>query len=80
MDIWRNPVIYEEIDASKVQTAAMHLSGSGGPTLVDADGWRRILCSKAYGNASVNLCQGIADLAKKLEEEEEEETNLFLKS
>ena len=65
-----NPVIYEEIDASKVQTAALHLSGSGGPTLVDADGWRRILCSKAYGNASVNLCQGIADLAKKLCREE----------
>ena len=61
-----NPVIYEEINADKVHTAALHLSGSGGPTLIDADGWRRILCSKSYGNASVNLCQGIADLTKKL--------------
>ena len=65
-----HPVIFEEIDATKVHTAALHLSGSGGPTLIDADGWKRILCSKAYGNASMNLCQGIADLAKKLCREE----------
>jgi hypothetical protein len=61
-----HPVIYEEIDATKVHTAALKLQGSGGPTQVDADGWRRILCSKAYGNLSVNLCQAIAELAKKL--------------
>ena len=33
---------------------------------MDADGWRHILCSKSYGKVSVNLCQAIADLAKKL--------------
>ena len=65
-----NPVVFEEIDGAKVHAAALHLSGSGGPTLVDADGWKRMLCSKAYGNASTNLCQGIADLAKKLCREE----------
>ena len=56
------PVIYEEIDADKVYKAALNLQGSGGPSLMDADGWRHMLCSKAYGNASTNLCQGIADL------------------
>ena len=61
-----NPVVFEEIDASKVERAARNLHGAGGPTLVDADGWRRLLCSKAYGNASVNLCQAVADLAKKM--------------
>ena len=60
------PVIYEEIDADKVYKAALNLQGSGGPSLIDADGWRHMLCSKAYGNASTYLCQGIADLAKKL--------------
>ena len=38
----------------------------GGPTLIDADGWKHILCSKSYGNASTDLCNTIADLAKKL--------------
>ena len=61
-----NPVVFEEIDASKVERAARNLHGAGGPTLVDADGWRRLLCSKAYGNASLNLCQAVADLAKKM--------------
>ena len=60
------PVIYEEIDAEKVHKAALKLQGSGGPSLMDADGWRHILCSKSYGKVSVNLCQAIADLAKKL--------------
>ena len=61
-----HPVIFEEITAGKVHTAAMNLNGSGGPTQVDADGWKHMLCSKAYGKASMNLCQAVADLAKKL--------------
>ena len=64
------PVVFEEIDASKVYRAAMQLEGSGGPSLLDAEGWKHMLCSKSYGNASVNLCQAIADLAKKLCREE----------
>ena len=58
--------MFEGIDAESVYKAAMNLHGSGGPTLVDADGWRRLLCTKSYGNASVNLCQSVANLAKKL--------------
>ena len=64
------PVIYEEIDAETVYNAAKNIQGSGGPTLIDADGWRHMLCSKAYGKASTNLCQAIAELAKKLCREE----------
>ena len=60
-------MIYEGINAEKVKKkAAMNLHGSGGPTLMDADGWRHMLCSKAYGKASENLCQAVAELAKKL--------------
>ena len=33
---------------------------------MDADGWKHILCSKSYGRASSELCETIADLAKKL--------------
>ena len=60
------PVIYEEIDGTAVYKAAKQIQGSGGPTLIDADGWRHILCSKSYGTASNELCETIADLAKKL--------------
>ena len=59
-------VIYEEIDGTAVYKAAKQIQGSGGPTLIDADGWRHILCSKSYGKASSDLCEAIADLAKKL--------------
>ena len=60
------PVVFEEIDAGKVYAAALRLEGSGGPTLLDAEGWKHMLCSKTYGKVSTNLCQAIADLAKKL--------------
>ena len=60
------PVIYEEINGTSVYKAAKLIQGSGGPTLIDADGWRHILCSKSFGNASSELCEAIADLAKKL--------------
>ena len=60
------PVIFEEIDGIAVHKAAKQIQGSGGPTMIDADGWKHILCSKSYGNASSDLCDAIADLAKKL--------------
>ena len=59
-------MIYEGIDGNAVYKAAKQIQGSGGPTLVDADGWRHIICSRSYGNASTELCETIADLAKKL--------------
>ena len=60
------PVIFESIDGAAVYRAAKNLQGSGGPTLVDADGWKHILCSKSYGRTSSELCETIAELAKKL--------------
>ncbi len=57
-------VIFEVIDADAVSTAAKNIDGSGGPTHIDSDGWKHILCSKSYGSSSRRLCQAIADLAK----------------
>ena len=59
-------VIFEEISGISVYNAAKKLQGSGGPTLIDADGWRHILCSRSFGNSSTDLCDAIAELAKKL--------------
>ena len=32
--------------------------------MIDSDVWKDFLCSKALGNASLQLCQVIADVAK----------------
>ena len=60
------PVIFDCIDAEAVHKVAKIVHGSGGPTLIDAEGWKHILCSRSYGKASVQLCGSIAELAKKL--------------
>ena len=58
-------VIYDEISATVIQKITQNMNGSGGPTLVDADVWRR-MCSKLFGASSDGLCQAIALVARKL--------------
>ena len=59
-------MIFAEISAELVEKAALHVQGSGGPTHLDADGWKHILCSKAYGKLPFQLCSAIAEFAKRL--------------
>ena len=59
-------VIYEQIDGKTIQDSAKTTFGSGGPTLMDADGWKHILCSKSYGKCNDILVQSIADMTKRL--------------
>ena len=59
-------VIFEEINADRVKNAARNTSGSGGPTKVDADIWKHILCSKSYGHLSDQLAEEIAAFGKRL--------------
>ena len=49
---------------SVVQSAALKTSGAAGPSGLDAYCWRR-LCT-CYGTASSDLCQALADVAKRL--------------
>ena len=60
------PVIFETIDADLVKIAAKEIQGSGGPSKIDADFFKHILCTKFFKNHSENLCQAIADLTKRL--------------
>ncbi len=60
------PVIFEEIDADMILRLAKDLSGSGGPTKIDADLWKHILCCKSFNKVSSQLCQSIADTTKRL--------------
>ena len=58
------PVIFEQIDGHAIYKAALSTKGSGGPTHVDSDAWKRFLCSKSFGKASADLCDSVAGLAK----------------
>ena len=40
-----HPVIFEQITADTIQKCSKELSGSGGPTLIDADSWKHFTCS-----------------------------------
>jgi hypothetical protein len=40
------------------------MGGSAGPSGLDSDGWKRILCSRQFGTKSKALCDAVANLAK----------------
>ena len=42
------PIIFEQIDSEMIKKAAKATNGSAGPTKVDADTWKNILCSKVF--------------------------------
>ncbi len=69
-DIKVQPVIFEEIDSEMIYNLAKNVSGSGGPSKVDSEMWKHMLCSKAFGKISVRLCQSVANTAKRLCQEE----------
>lgn len=59
-------VVFENIGGSLVQKSAMTTAGSGGPSKVDAETWKNMLCSKAYGEFSWNLAEEVAVFARRL--------------
>ena len=59
-----HPVIFEQITARSIRSAALNTKGSAGPSGLDAHRWRR-LCS-AFKTASNDLCHSLALLAKRL--------------
>ena len=60
------PVIFENIDASAVERAAKLTRGSAGPSGLDSDTWRRILCSKSFGKCSMDACDAVARMCRRL--------------
>ena len=57
-------VIFDVIDDKMVFEAAKITRGGSGPSGMDADGWRRILTSKDYGDAGSDLRKAISSLIK----------------
>ena len=59
-------VIYQQINAEMVRDAALRTKGSGGPSGIDANGFRRMLACKSFKKSGTDLCAAIATMARKL--------------
>ena len=57
-------VIFEAIGADEIIKSAKNIDGSGGPTNIDAEIWRHMLCSKFHEKQSRSLATAISDLTK----------------
>ena len=56
------PVLFDQLDGCVIRQAAFHTHGAAGPSGVDAFAWQH-LCS-SFGNASVDLCNALASVAR----------------
>ena len=55
---------FDAIDERDIFTAALKTRGSAGPSGLDAESYRRILCSKSFGNSGKSLREEIAKFTK----------------
>ena len=58
--------VNQGINGELVREAALRTKGSGGPSGVDANGFKRILACKSFKRSSINLCESIATLTRRL--------------
>ena len=60
-----HPVKFEVIDVEMIRKAVMEKRGGSGHSGLDADGWKRILLSKNFGESSSDLRQTLTKVIKK---------------
>ena len=59
-------ILYEDMDESLILKAAMLTKGGSGPSVLDANGRRKILTSRSFGTESSDLCKTFALFVKRL--------------
>ena len=59
-------VLFQQINGKMVREAKLKTKGSGGPSGVDANGFRRILACKSFKASGTSLREAIAVLTKRL--------------
>jgi len=52
--------LYQQIDGEMIREAALRTIGSGGPSGVISNGFKRILTCKSFKKSSANLCDALA--------------------
>ena len=61
------PIVFESIDESLIlKSAHATVPGGSGPSEMDADGWRKPLTSKVYGDCGVDLRTALANFTKRM--------------
>ena len=58
--------LYHEINGDMVRDATLRTKGSGGPSGVDANGFRRILTCKSFKRSGSELCEAITSMTRRL--------------
>ena len=56
--------VYTVINGKMVRQATLRTKGAGGPSEVDANGFRRILACKSFKQSSTRLCEAIATMTR----------------
>ena len=64
-----DPVIFEGITPELIQNLTIKTQGAAGPSLQNAEDWRRIIGSKLFGNEGGDLCKVISVMARQLSTE-----------
>ena len=57
---------YHEINGDMVRDAPLRTKDSGGPSGIDANGFRRIRSCKSFKRSGTELCEAIASMTKRL--------------
>ena len=58
--------VFLEIDGEMVRDAVLRTKGSGGPSGIDANGFRRLLTCKSFKKSGTNLYNAVAVMARKV--------------
>ena len=61
-----DPIVFDTIDEEMVRKAALKTQGGSGPSGMDADGWRKPLTSKVFGDSGKDLRKAIVSVTRKL--------------
>ena len=59
-------VIYQQINAEMTRDAALRTRGSGGPSGIDTNGFRRMLACKSFKRSRTDPCAAVTTTARKL--------------
>ena len=59
-------ILYQQINGEMVREAALRTKGSSGPSDGDSNGFKRMLACKSFKKSSMNLCDSLATLARRL--------------
>ena len=61
-----HPVIFENLGAKRIYSAALRTHGSSGPSSLDANNLKKLFCSKKHNRASELLCESLAALGRRI--------------